>query len=257
MAIPVPIALREPADGTVSAVLRRALDAVLAAVGLIVAAPLLAAAAIGIRRSSPGPVFYTSQRVGRGGRPFVMYKLRTMHQRATHGPVITGVADARVFPFGGFLRRAKLDELPQLFNVLRGDMAIVGPRPEDVGIVERHYGALGRATLAVRPGLTSPGSVWSYTHGEATLRGDPVAAYVSQLLPIKLALDLGYVQRASLPYDLRIIARTLWVLTTALCGRHTFPEPPEMDAAKALLAGDGVAVANVLQERSSGIGAGA
>ena len=250
MAIPVPIARREPAEGSVSAALRRALDALLAGVGLIVAAPLLAAAAIGIRRASPGPVFYASQRVGRGGKPFVMYKLRTMHVRSAAGPAITGVADPRVFPFGALLRRTKLDELPQLFNVLRGDMAIVGPRPEDVGIAERHYGALGRATLAVRPGLTSPGSVWSYTHGEATLRGDPVAAYVSQLLPNKLALDLVYVQRASLRYDLRIIARTLWVLGSALCGRRHFAEPPEMAAAKRVLASHGVAVANVLQDPS-------
>ncbi|HXI33813.1 MAG TPA: sugar transferase [Gemmatimonadales bacterium] len=221
-----------------SAALRRALDALLATLGLIATAPLLAAAALGIRRASPGPIFYATQRVGRGGRPFVMYKLRTMHVRSAVGPVITGVADARVFPFGALLRRTKFDELPQLFNVLRGDMAIVGPRPEDVGIANRHYGSLGRATLTVRPGLSSPGSIYSYTHGEATLHGDPEAAYVSQLLPIKLALDLVYVQRASLGYDLRVIARTLWVLGTALCGRRHFPEPAEMAAAQRLLAAE-------------------
>jgi len=217
---------------------RRALDALLSGVALVVTAPLLAVAALGIRRSSPGPILYASPRMGRGGRPFVMYKLRTMHQRTAAGSPITGAADPRVFAFGALLRRTKVDELPQLFNVLRGDMAIVGPRPEDVGIVSRHYGSLGHATLAVRPGLSSPGSVYSYTHGEATLHGDPEAAYVAQLLPIKLALDLVYVRRASLGYDLRIIARTVWVLVTALCGRRRFPEPPEMPAARGLLAAE-------------------
>jgi lipopolysaccharide/colanic/teichoic acid biosynthesis glycosyltransferase len=233
--MPAPISPHDDAEDSVSAALRRGVDAVLAALGLLVTAPFMAAAAIGIRWASRGPVLYTTRRMGRQGRPFVLYKLRTMHTRAEVGPPITGAGDPRVFPFGALLRRTKLDELPQLFNVLRGDMAIVGPRPEDLGIVDRHYGPLGFATLAVRPGLSSPGSVYSYTHGEANLQGDPESAYVARLLPIKLALDSVYIRRASLSYDLRVIARTLWVLGSAWLGRRAFSEPPEMPEARRVL----------------------
>src|SRR2546422_2268160 len=115
---------------------RRLVDVVCAAIALVATAPLLALAAVGIRRASPGAVLYRAERVGRGGRPFIMYKLRTMHaRRRSDASVITGAEDPRVFPLGAWLRRLKIDELPQLLNVLRGEMAIVGPRPEDPAIV--------------------------------------------------------------------------------------------------------------------------
>src|SRR3989441_11505789 len=150
---------------------RRLVDVVCAAIALVATAPLLALAAVGIRRASPGAVLYRADRLGRGGRPFIMYKLRTMHaRRRSDASVITGAEDPRVFPLGAWLRRLKIDELPQLLNVLRGEMAIVGPRPEDPVIVSRYYTALGMETLAVPPGLASPGSIYSSTHGAALLQ---------------------------------------------------------------------------------------
>ena len=216
---------------------RRLVDALLAGLALVVTAPLLALAAVGIRRASPGPVLYRAERVGRGGRPFIMYKLRTMHsRRRSDASRITGAHDPRVFPLGAWLRAVKLDELPQLINVLKGEMAIVGPRPEDPAIVARHYDALGRETLTVRPGLASPGSIYSSTHGDALLTGtDPEAAYAERLLPVKLALDVVYVRHASLAYDARIVGRTLWVIVATLAGQSRFADPPELAEARRLL----------------------
>src|SRR5881296_2304368 len=216
---------------------RRLVDVVCAAIALVATAPLLALAAVGIRRASPGPVLYRAERVGRGGRPFIIYKLRTMHsRRRSDASRITGAHDPRVFPLGAWLRAVKLDELPQLINVLKGEMAIVGPRPEDPAIVARHYDALGRETLTVRPGLASPGSIYSSTHGDALLTGtDPEAAYAERLLPVKLALDVVYVRHASLAYDARIVGRTLWVIVATLAGRRRFADPPELSEARRLL----------------------
>ena len=150
----------------------RPLDAVAAALALLPAAPLCLLAAAGIWLTDGRPLFYASRRVGREGRPFTMYKFRTMRtgqngkngrngqlQASANGAGghITAEHDARVFAFGGWLRRWKIDELPQLLNVLRGDMAIVGPRPEDPDIVARYYTPLAHETLAVRPGLATPG----------------------------------------------------------------------------------------------------
>src|SRR2546428_13243678 len=155
-----------------------------------------------------------------------------------------GAHSRRVFPFGAWLRAVKLDELPQLWNVLRGEMALVGPRPEDPAIVTRLYTALGLETLAVRPGLASPGSIYSSTHGAALLVGpDPEAAYAARLLPVKLALDVVYVRHASLAYDARIVGRTLWVIVTTLVGRRHFLDPPELAEARRLLAESGAASA--------------
>jgi len=220
---------------------KRLLDVALATLALVVTAPLVALAAVGIRLSSPGPVLYRAERVGRHRRPFIMFKLRTMHQRRrSDSSRITGAVDPRVFPFGAWLRAVKLDEMPQLWNVLRGEMSLVGPRPEDPAIVSRLYSALGLETLAVRPGLASPGSIYSSTHGAALLTGpDPEADYAAQLLPLKLALDVVYVRRASLWYDARIVGRTLWVIVTTLLGRRRFADPPELAEARRLLAESG------------------
>jgi lipopolysaccharide/colanic/teichoic acid biosynthesis glycosyltransferase len=169
-----------------------------------------------------------------------MYKLRTMHVAPRAGEAagspITAPRDSRVFRFGHWLRRAKLDELPQLFNVLRGDMSIIGPRPEDPRLVAAHYAPVHLETLAVRPGLSSPGSLYSYTHGDVLLSAErPEGSYAELLLPVKLALDLVYVRRASLPYDLALVARTAWIIAATLAGRRVFPEPPEMPEARRLL----------------------
>lgn len=209
---------------------KRLLDVALTALALIVLAPALALAAIGIRLSSPGPVLYRAVRAGRGGRPFIMYKLRTMHaRRRSDDSVITAARDPRVFPFGAWLRRTKLDELPQIFNVLRGDMAVVGPRPEDPSIVDQYYTQDQWETLEVAPGLTSPGALYSTTHGEQHLSAaDAERDYVQRVLPVKLALDRVYVRRRSLAYDLALIGRTIGVVAGRALGRRGFPDPPEM-----------------------------
>jgi lipopolysaccharide/colanic/teichoic acid biosynthesis glycosyltransferase len=215
---------------------KRLFDLCLAALGLVLTAPLLAFAALGIRLASPGPLFYRARRVGKDGTLFTMYKLRSMHRDpGLPASRITGQADPRVFRFGRWLRQAKLDELPQLVNVLRGDMAIVGPRPEDPAIVARHYTTLERETLRVRPGLASPGSLFHFTHGERWLgNADPEREYVDRLMPVKLALDVVYVRRASFGYDLRVIGRTAWVICSGLAGKRSFPAPPELAAAQEL-----------------------
>lgn len=219
--------------------LKRVFDIGLSFFALLVTAPFLAIAAVAIRLSSPGPVLYRASRVGRGGRPFTMFKLRTMHvnQAAVGGKVatsaITAHDDPRVFAAGRILRQTKVDELPQLWNVLRGDMSLVGPRPEDPRFVEKNYTPLQLTTLDVRPGLTSPGSVWYYTSAESGLTSDdPERHYVEQILPLKLALDLVYVRQASLWYDVTLIARTVFVLGALSVGRRQFGDPPEMSAAR-------------------------
>lgn len=215
---------------------RRLLDLLLAALALIVFSPVLLVAGLGIRLSSPGPILYRAQRVGRHRTHFTMYKLRTMHVRTGPESAITARHDPRVFRFGGWLRRAKVDELPQLINVLRGEMAIVGPRPEAPSIVDQHYSALELETLAVRPGLASPGSIYNFTHGETVLEtDDPERHYVERLLRLKLALDVVYVRRASARYDAAIMARTVWVIVAALLGKRRFLDPPEMAEARRLL----------------------
>ena len=217
------------------------MDVVLSGVALVVVSPLLAVAALGIWLSDKGQIFYRAQLAGRDGRPFTMYKLRTM--RVDHGTfrsVITADHDPRVFRFGGWLRRAKVDELPQLFNILRGEMSIVGPRPEHPRIVDQYYAPEHRRLLQVRPGLTSPGTLYDYAHGEAIVgRADPERAYVERLLPLRLALDLVYVDRPSLAYDVALIGRTMALIVAVVCGRRQFGDPPEMAEARRLLAGTG------------------
>jgi lipopolysaccharide/colanic/teichoic acid biosynthesis glycosyltransferase len=147
--------------------------------------------------------------------------------------------DDRVSAIGRLLRRTKIDELPQLFNVLRGEMAIVGPRPEDPAIVQQHYSSRDLETLGVRPGLASPGSIYQYQSGDKLLTGDdPETRYVDKLLKTKLALDRVYLRHASMRRDLAIIGRTLWAIGAVAVGRRKFNPPPEMAAARRLLAED-------------------
>jgi lipopolysaccharide/colanic/teichoic acid biosynthesis glycosyltransferase len=209
---------------------KRFLDITVSSVCLAVSLPLCLLAAIGIRLSSRGPIIYRAQRVGLGGELFVMHKFRTMHtEQGTRPSAISGAQDPRVFRLGTLLRRLKIDELPQLYDVLRGKMSLVGPRPEDPRIVREHYDETGHATLSVPPGLTSPGSLYYYTHGEQLLTGaDPETFYVERLLPMKLALDLVYVRETSVMYDLRLLARTAKTLIFVALGRACFPDPPEL-----------------------------
>ena len=225
---------------------KRTLDVLLAGMALLVVSPVLAIVAIGIRLGGgPGPILFRAQRVGIHRRPFTMFKFRTMRiGNAPTASVITAQGDPRIFPLGRLMRSAKLDELPQLFNIVRGEMSIVGPRPEDPGMVARFYGPFHYKSLAVLPGLTSPGSIYAYTHGEAQLDlQDPERSYGERLLPTKMALDIVYVRRVSIAYDVALIARTVWMLGGALLGRRAFPLPPEMPDAERILRDEGGGVA--------------
>lgn len=189
----------------------RAFDALVATLGLIICAPLVAVAAVGIKLSSRGPVMYRACRAGLDGKPFTMFKLRTMHNESSAAGRITGSSDPRVFPWGSVLRAVKLDEVPQLINVVLGDMALVGPRPEDVTIVENDYDAMMRESLKVRPGITGPGAL-DYFAAEAELPTDPAEAerlYLDTLLPRKIALDLVYVRNRTFRYHVELVMRTL------------------------------------------------
>jgi lipopolysaccharide/colanic/teichoic acid biosynthesis glycosyltransferase len=170
--------------------------------------PLFGAIAAAIKLDSPGPVMYRATRSGRDGLPFTMFKFRTMQERRdTHGPKITTHADRRVTRVGRLLRPSRLDELPQLWNVLRGDMSLVGPRPEDPQYVEL-YDADDRLVLAARPGITSLAALL-YRDEERLLVGEGwERVYVEQVMPAKLAIDRAYVERQSLWLDLKILAAT-------------------------------------------------
>jgi lipopolysaccharide/colanic/teichoic acid biosynthesis glycosyltransferase len=222
-------------------VAKRLFDVCCAAVALVLTAPLIGLAAIGIKLTDPGPVFFRARRVGYLGREFTMFKLRTMRHapEGETGPLITATRDDRISPIGRWLRRTKVDELPQLFNVLRGDMAIVGPRPEDPTIVREHYSSGDLETLGVRPGLASPGSIYQFTSGDRLLTGaDPEARYVHKLLKTKLAIDRVYIRHATLRRDFAIIGQTLWTIGAVAAGRRKFSPPREMSAARRLLEQD-------------------
>jgi len=172
--------------------LPRWLEALAAGGGLLLLAPLLAAAALAIKLTSPGPVLFRQQRIGRRGRPFLLYKLRSMTVDQA-GPGVTAGGDARVTRVGVLLRRTKLDELPELWNVLRGDMALVGARPEVPQFVNLDD-ELWQQTLVARPGLTDPVTL-ALRDEEGLLRNfpdDPERYYREQLLPRKLAGSIAY-----------------------------------------------------------------
>ena len=183
----------------------RVLDLVLATVGLVVAAPVIGVAMVAIRLGSPGPAFYRQRRVGREGREFDLLKLRTMVQGSD--PVGIGEAieegDPRITRAGAFLRRFSLDELPNLVNVMRGEMAIVGPRPTIPAQVAE-YSERQRRRLEVKPGLTG----WAQINGRTSLAWSD-----------RIELDVWYVEHRSLALDLRILARTAGLL---LSGRGLY-----------------------------------
>jgi lipopolysaccharide/colanic/teichoic acid biosynthesis glycosyltransferase len=198
---------------------KRVLDVLLASVALLVATPVIAVLAIAIRLSSPGPALHRAVRAGRHGTPFTLYKLRSMQVGAAGaGPGVTAGGDRRVTPVGRFVRATKLDELPQLVNVLRGEMSLVGPRPEDPRYVD-WYDDDQRRILDVRPGITSPASV-TYRDEEAVLAAaDDVEVAYRRVMAEKIAIDLAYFPDASLAGDLR----WLWRTVAAVAGRRAHP----------------------------------
>lgn len=192
--------------------MKRFLDFVIAAVGLLALCPVLVIAALAIKLNSPGPVFHRGERAGKDGRAFRIFKFRTMVSDASgRGPGITRSEDPRVTRIGRLLRKTKLDELPQMLNVLRGEMSLVGPRPEDPRFVA-HYTPEQRRILGVRPGITSPASL-HYRDESRLLAGEEwERVYLEDVLPRKLAIDLEYIEHSSPWTDLGVLARTLGVL---------------------------------------------
>lgn len=193
---------------------KRLFDLLLSALGLLALAPLLLAIALWVKLDSRGPVLFRQERVGRFGRPFFIHKFRTMRVDApARGPQITIGADPRITGAGQILRRYKLDELPQLWDVLRGAMSLVGPRPEVPKYVALYPPELRELLLSVRPGITDLASL-QYRDESAVLAraADPERAYVDEVLPAKLALSGRYVREASLGGDLRLILSTLAAL---------------------------------------------
>jgi len=193
---------------------KRLFDLVVAAAGLLLLWPLFALIALAIRLDSPGPVFFRQERVGRHGVPFRIHKFRTMVADApVRGRELTIGDDPRITRVGAVLRRYKLDELPQLIDVLQGTMSLVGPRPEVPRYVQHYPPALREKVLSVRPGITDLASIEYRRESELLARSDdPERTYVQEVLPHKLQYAAQYVEHATLWTDLRLLARTLRVL---------------------------------------------
>ena len=195
---------------------KRLFDLVVAALGLLLLSPLLLAVALLIRLDSPGPALYRQERVGRYGKPFRIHKFRTMNASGPGGAMqITIGADPRITRAGQLLRRTKLDELPQLWDVLVGDMSLVGPRPEVPKYVAFYPEALRDKVLSVRPGITDRASIEYREESELLARAaDPERTYIDVVMPAKLRYAVDYVDRRSMWTDLCLIgatAQAIWL----------------------------------------------
>ena len=205
-------------------VIKRILDIVLCSLALIVLSPLFLLTAAAIKISSPGPVFYYSDRTGKDHRRFHFYKFRSMHVTDADKGLFVADED-RLFTVGKIIRRLKIDELPQLVNVIKGDMSIVGPRPMPWNSVDSIYGGVYRKVLAVRPGLTSAASLYDYTVGD-TYTDDK--AYQREVLPVKQKLELLYVEKQSFAYDCSLVWRTVKTILQVLAGKQVFDDQTEL-----------------------------
>jgi lipopolysaccharide/colanic/teichoic acid biosynthesis glycosyltransferase len=214
-AAPVP---RSGHDGVPPGVARRLLDVAVGALGLALAGPLLLLLMLAVRLESPGPALFRQIRLGQGGREFALYKLRSMRQ-AAGGSELTGVGDPRVTRLGRLLRRTSLDELPQLWHVLRGQMTLVGPRPETPALAAG-YPPQCRWVFAFRPGLTGPAQVRLRDNDVLGSGGEPTTEeYLRRVVPARTAIETGYLSRPTLGATLGVLVDT---------GRHLLgrPVPP-------------------------------
>jgi lipopolysaccharide/colanic/teichoic acid biosynthesis glycosyltransferase len=197
---------------------KRLFDIILAAGILVLFFPLLLFLAFAVKVTSSGPIFFTGQRIGRGGRPFRIIKFRTMVGNAEKlGPTVTAGGDPRITRIGDFLRRTKLDELPTLINVLRGEMSIVGPRPETPPWIAL-YTPEERRVLLAQPGITSLATI-EYRHEEKLLAGKKIEQAYPPIMRDKLQMELEYLRTRSFLTDLRIIALTI----QAIFQKHPHP----------------------------------
>jgi lipopolysaccharide/colanic/teichoic acid biosynthesis glycosyltransferase len=190
--------------------LKRLFDIVFSLLGLVLLSPLLLLIAIGVALSPGGGVFYTQERVGRGNKNFRLFKFRTMRAGSDKKGLLTvGGRDPRITSLGYYLRKYKLDELPQLINVLAGSMSFVGPRPEVRRYVDL-YTPEQMKVLQVKPGITDYASLEYFSENELLARAaDPEQTYIREIMPAKLALNKKYIAEAGLMTDLRLILRTL------------------------------------------------
>jgi lipopolysaccharide/colanic/teichoic acid biosynthesis glycosyltransferase len=212
---------------SIGGIIKRAFDFIAALIGLSLLSPVLLIISILIKRDSPGPVFYWGPRIGRRGRMFKMLKFRTMYEtpRSYRGPRVTSKDDDRITPLGKWLRDTKLNELPQLWNVLVGDMSFVGPRPEDPSISKTWPVQIARELLSVRPGITSPASV-VYRGEESMLRGGEVMRkYLHELSPDKMRLDQLYIRYRSFWLDIDVI---LWTVLVLIPKIRTYSPPEQL-----------------------------
>lgn len=200
-------------------IIKRAFDILNSILALVVFLLPWLLISVVIKICSPGPVFYRANRVGRNGKIFVCYKFRTMCVDSGDVRLTTLSNDERVFGFGRFLRKTKLDETPQLINILKGEMSVIGPRPEDEDNSKKVFGDAMDTILSVRPGLSSPASIYDYTHGE---RFESESEYERLFLPQKIDLELYYINHRTVFYDFCVIVRTVAVILLTLCGKKRF-----------------------------------
>ena len=196
--------------------MKRLFDIVFSILGLIISFPVLLICAILIKLNSKGPVFFRQERTGKDGVPFKIFKFRTMVQNAdAKGPKVTSKNDSRVTSIGSILRWSKLDELPQLINVLIGDMSFVGPRPEVPRVVE-YYTEEQKRVLSVKPGIIGANQILARNESDLYPDGieDTESYYIKHILPEKLKVDLEYVEKSSLSYDIKLLF--VGILTTIL-----------------------------------------
>jgi lipopolysaccharide/colanic/teichoic acid biosynthesis glycosyltransferase len=217
VSITVPVSRTAVRRGLRSVAAKRTFDVVVAGLGLLVLLPLLLAIAVAIRWDSPGPVVFRQVRVGRGGRLFQIRKFRTMVRGADRlGPNISPADDLRITRVGQWLRRSYLDELPQLVNVLRGEMSLLGPRPETPEFVAL-YSKDELRVLTLRPGVMGPSTLLGMQE-EQRLAGaeDPLDFYTSTILRERVAADLAYLDSWSLGRDLRLMVAQVWAIVRRL-----------------------------------------
>jgi len=189
--------------------LKRTFDLIFSLFGLLALFPLFIIIAIMIKLDSSGGIIYRSRRTGKNKKIFLIYKFRTMYPHADHISITTGERDPRITRFGYFLRKHKLDELPQLFNILKGDMSFVGPRP-DVPYYSEYYTRYMPAYFSIKPGMTSYASIY-FADESQIYEGmeDPVKEYVVHTIPKKVELDKAYINNPGIRTDLVIMAKTL------------------------------------------------
>lgn len=209
-----------------SGFLKRAFDILASGLGLLLLAPLFGLLAIAIKRDSPGPVFYRGPRLGLGGKSFGILKFRTMREEAASydGPRITAEGDPRITPLGKWLRDTKLNELPQLWNVLVGEMSLVGPRPEDPLLAESWPRELREEMLSLRPGITSPASVLFRDEEKMLSASGLMEDYLGSIQPSKLRLDQLYIRHRSFLLDLDVL---LWTFLVVMAPNLRQKQPPE------------------------------